>query len=98
LVFSGFGGGDGGIGKREEQPGEYMKKYKKSYLGFDIAAGSIGGRSRIDIVVLVVLLTRAGAAVRDLRDFTAIVQEPATSAMFGLGAFSVRKRNFVEFG
>jgi hypothetical protein len=55
-------GADGGI---------YEKKYKKSYLGLDIA----GGSCRIDIVVLAVLLTRAGAAVRDLRDFTAIVQE-----------------------
>jgi hypothetical protein len=78
--------------------GHAAEIYKKSYLGLDIAAGSIGGRSRIDIAVLAVLLTRAGAAIRDLRDFSAIVQEPATLAKLVLGAFLIRKRILVDFG
>jgi hypothetical protein len=50
--------------------GEYMKKnIKKRYLGLDI----VGGMSRIDIVVLAVLLMRAEAAIRDFRVFLAIV-------------------------
>jgi len=49
----------------------YEKNIKKRNLGLDIA----GWRSRIDIVALAVLLMRAGAAVCDLRDFAAIVQE-----------------------
>jgi hypothetical protein len=78
--------------------GHAAEIYKKSYLGLDIAAGSIGGRSRIDIAVLAVLLTRAGTAIRDLRDFSAIVQEPATLAKLGLAGLSIRKRIFLDFG